>query len=70
MAPGITNDPSGLFEPKRTGIGEIDRAIEQAQAQHTKRTAAEHARAEAELPTPNRHIGGDVYVDSSLTGNA
>ena len=59
----VTNDPSGAFKRPQTGIAEIDDAARTMRAGEAERRAAAQARAEQELPTPDRHVGGDVYLD-------
>lgn len=63
MAPGITNDKTGAFDTPRTGIAEIDRQTERLQAQDETRIAVGARQAQAEQPTPDAHVGGDVYLD-------
>jgi uncharacterized small protein (DUF1192 family) len=64
MAPGITNDPAGVFDTPKTSIPEIDNRVAKLQAEDVARKAAARAEADQERPTPNRHVGGDVYVES------
>lgn len=64
MAPGITNDPDGVFYTPKTGIRQIDNQVEKLQAEDAARIAASRAKAAAELPTPDARIGGDRYSES------
>jgi len=46
VAPGISNDPRGVFDTPKTGVSSIDRTVTKLQAEDAKRLAALRAQAD------------------------